>query len=163
MNIGYEYEPEGFELDSGVRYLPDFYLPALNIYVEIKPMATLLNRNDVIKINTFGLSENINLLLIIGSPGKQRMFLINRHSSLPYDDIEGCYSDYTTNKGEEYILSLEESNAEVEFASDMFKSGWTLVSTSIRFDYYDYTYTAALSAAKQSRFEFKDKGDFEKL
>lgn len=35
--IPYEYEPEGFELDDGTKYLPDFYLPAFELYVEIKP------------------------------------------------------------------------------------------------------------------------------
>ena len=35
--IKYEYEPEGFELADGTRYLPDFYLPELFTYVEIKP------------------------------------------------------------------------------------------------------------------------------
>ena len=34
--IKYQYESEGFELDNGVRYLPDFYLPEFNIFVEIK-------------------------------------------------------------------------------------------------------------------------------
>lgn len=34
--IKYEYEPEGFELEDGTRYLPDFYLPDLDIYVEVK-------------------------------------------------------------------------------------------------------------------------------
>ena len=36
MGIKYEYEPEGFELSDGTRYLPDFYLPELKCYVEIK-------------------------------------------------------------------------------------------------------------------------------
>lgn len=36
LRIPYEYEPEGFDLD-GTLYLPDFYLPAHDIYVEIKP------------------------------------------------------------------------------------------------------------------------------
>lgn len=43
MGIKYEYEPEGFELSDGTRYLPDFYLPNLNYYVEVK------GRNDHIK------------------------------------------------------------------------------------------------------------------
>jgi hypothetical protein len=33
----YEYEPEGFDLGEGDWYLPDFYLPRLNLWVEIKP------------------------------------------------------------------------------------------------------------------------------
>lgn len=34
--IEYQYEPEGFELSIG-KYLPDFYLPQFDLYVEIKP------------------------------------------------------------------------------------------------------------------------------
>ena len=34
--IEYQYEPEGFVLSEGVRYLPDFFLPKLSAYVEIK-------------------------------------------------------------------------------------------------------------------------------
>lgn len=35
--IRYEYEPEGFRLKNGLCYLPDFYLPDENMYVEVKP------------------------------------------------------------------------------------------------------------------------------
>lgn len=35
--ITYEYEPEGFYLPNGIRYLPDFYLPWFKAFVEIKP------------------------------------------------------------------------------------------------------------------------------
>ena len=35
--IEYQYEPEGFELRDGTKYLPDFYLPWFKCYVEIKP------------------------------------------------------------------------------------------------------------------------------
>lgn len=37
LGIKYEYEPEGFEFDDGTRYLPDFWLPGIGVYVEIKP------------------------------------------------------------------------------------------------------------------------------
>ena len=41
--IAYEYEPEGFTSD-GECYLPDFYLPRANVYVEVKPnMESLLD------------------------------------------------------------------------------------------------------------------------
>ncbi len=35
LDIRYFYEHEGFALPSG-RYLPDFYLPDLNVWFEIK-------------------------------------------------------------------------------------------------------------------------------
>lgn len=37
LGFRWEYEPQGFELADGSRYLPDFYLPEQNAYVEIKP------------------------------------------------------------------------------------------------------------------------------
>lgn len=37
LNIEYEYEPEGFELSDGTRYLPDFYFPRFEMYAEVKP------------------------------------------------------------------------------------------------------------------------------
>lgn len=37
MGIKWEYEPEGFELGNGLRYLPDFWLPDLCLWVEVKP------------------------------------------------------------------------------------------------------------------------------
>ena len=33
----YEYEPEGFDLGVHGRYLPDFYLPDIGRYIEVKP------------------------------------------------------------------------------------------------------------------------------
>ena len=35
-NIKYEYEPEGYKLPDGTLYLPDFYLPEFDLYVEVK-------------------------------------------------------------------------------------------------------------------------------
>ncbi len=36
VNIKYEYEPEGYVLENGECYLPDFYLPEVNAYFEVK-------------------------------------------------------------------------------------------------------------------------------
>lgn len=36
LGISWEYEMEGFELSTGERYLPDFYLPEANLWLEIK-------------------------------------------------------------------------------------------------------------------------------
>lgn len=36
LGIDWQYEPEGFEFNDGSRYLPDFYLPDMDLWVEIK-------------------------------------------------------------------------------------------------------------------------------
>lgn len=37
-SIRYLYEHEGYVLPDGTRYLPDFYLPDIGLFVEIKPL-----------------------------------------------------------------------------------------------------------------------------
>ena len=37
MGVKWEYEPEGFTDERGGRYLPDFFLPDLGCFLEIKP------------------------------------------------------------------------------------------------------------------------------
>jgi hypothetical protein len=37
LSIKWIYEPEGYELSNGCRYLPDFYLPEHKLFVEVKP------------------------------------------------------------------------------------------------------------------------------
>ena len=37
LGLDWEYEPEGYELPDGTYYLPDFYLPSMRIWVEVKP------------------------------------------------------------------------------------------------------------------------------
>ena len=36
LGFSWEYEPEGFTLHDGTRYLPDFYLPRTGTWVEVK-------------------------------------------------------------------------------------------------------------------------------
>lgn len=36
LGIAWEYEAQGFRLPSGARYLPDFKLPGLKMFVEVK-------------------------------------------------------------------------------------------------------------------------------
>lgn len=44
--IHYDYEPEGYEIGDGEKYLPDFYLPQFQIFVEIKPVGLEKNAQE---------------------------------------------------------------------------------------------------------------------
>ena len=37
MGLRWQYEPEGYDLGDGLWYLPDFFLPDLDMFVEVKP------------------------------------------------------------------------------------------------------------------------------
>lgn len=64
LKIKYEYEIEGYDLGSGIRYLPDFYLPEHDVWVEIKRKD--LDENDREKLIEFSRSHAI--LLFTGDP-----------------------------------------------------------------------------------------------
>lgn len=42
LEISYEYEPQTFQIEPTLSYLPDFWLPSQKIWVEIKPDAPML-------------------------------------------------------------------------------------------------------------------------
>lgn len=68
VGLDYEYEYEGFEMD-GIRYLPDFYIPSLDRWFEIKGKP--LRKEELNKCEEFCRrldNENIKFSILIGSP-----------------------------------------------------------------------------------------------
>lgn len=49
LGIKYIYEPEGYVFEDGTKYLPDFYLPKVNMFFEVKGLE--LSKEDELKIN----------------------------------------------------------------------------------------------------------------
>ena len=67
--IKYEYEPEGFDLSGGVKYLPDFYLPSVERWIEIK--GSPLTDSEMEKVEMFCEAldeEGVKFNIFIGSP-----------------------------------------------------------------------------------------------
>ena len=60
-NIKYQYEPEGYELSDGTKYLPDFYLPESNTFFECKG---IMSDDDLDKITTF--QKDMGVAVVIG-------------------------------------------------------------------------------------------------
>lgn len=68
LGIKYEYEPEGFDLEKVGRYLPDFWLPDLGWWVEIKPKYPEQSEIDkCIALSNYGGGE-WRVMLIAGNP-----------------------------------------------------------------------------------------------
>ena len=68
IDLKYEYEVEGFEM-KGIRYLPDFYIPSLDRWFEIK--AKPLSEYEMKKCEEFCFNkdnENIKLMRILSFP-----------------------------------------------------------------------------------------------
>src|ERR1700684_1558662 len=98
LGLDWEYEPEGFELGAGVRYLPDFWLPKFcgpkGLYVEVKPEG-----GDCSKPLLFSeLSENL-VLLAVGTPAARIYELCDSGRM-----TDGAFYAYYLSKNNEYRL-----------------------------------------------------------
>jgi hypothetical protein len=63
----WEYELEGFKLSDGTHYLPDFYLPKLKLWVEIKGAHYNGEVNSTLR--KFCKESGCAILLLVGVPG----------------------------------------------------------------------------------------------
>ncbi|MFA5376624.1 MAG: hypothetical protein WC455_12830 [Dehalococcoidia bacterium] len=64
--IPWEYEFEGFDLGKAGYYLPDFWLPSINAFAEVKPMR--LNIQEVERVKALYDMTGFPVLLLIGTP-----------------------------------------------------------------------------------------------
>lgn len=69
LGLKWEYEPEGFETKAG-WYLPDFYLPEMDLWIEVKPdrSAKKIHEDDMDKMLFFVFDSRKGLLLLDGTP-----------------------------------------------------------------------------------------------
>lgn len=67
MQWKWEYEKEGYELPSG-RYLPDFYLPWHELWVEIKPDSP--NEREMTLMSELAGATSRRAIILIGQPSE---------------------------------------------------------------------------------------------
>lgn len=67
LEVPYEYEVEGFNLQYCSNYLPDFYLPKHDLYLEIKPRDNLTLEIPTKPIE-LSMSTNKNVIVVFGDP-----------------------------------------------------------------------------------------------
>jgi hypothetical protein len=66
LRVPYEYEPEGVALSDGTRYLPDFWLPTLTMWAEVKPAP--LTAKEERKARCLAADSECAVLRLIGAP-----------------------------------------------------------------------------------------------
>ena len=148
--IKYLYEPEGFELDDGTYYLPDFYLPDVGgrakngLWVEVKGKMTA---EDKRKIEQFCGSDEFNTpsrsILVVGEV-PMSCDRINYEVS-PFADM---YWNCETIDGDCYPIEFYRgSNGEIGIW------GWDNVDDYSGFEWFNDKYLKA----RQARFENGEK------
>lgn len=69
LGVKYEYEHEGYVLSNGDWYLPDFWLPELDCFVEIKPTDIEYGCNEWEKAKTLSADTRKCVIVCCGTPG----------------------------------------------------------------------------------------------
>lgn len=155
--IAYEYELEGYELGNGKRYLPDFFLPALDLFVEVKPNQSF-SLDELMKIDVFAMAGDKNVLLIMGTPTNEEMVLINRCS---VNRLEEYISENEYGFSENEIVAEYLSNALdfslVEFNQNPISRDLALVYKR-RSPNDEVEFKNSLLKAKQAQFEHGKSG-----
>jgi len=69
LGIEYQYEPETFNLGDGIWYLPDFWLPKLDVWIEIK--GPIPNEIEMEKARKLREVTNKTVFILFGGPQLQ--------------------------------------------------------------------------------------------
>ena len=171
--IKYQYEPEGYTLENGEAYLPDFYLPDLDVHVEVKGMREGYEQ-EILRLQKF---------IVWGGPIKQIVIFTDIPGKTPdggiwhfpmyywhgdgveagwfffYDNGEKCHGNLSkADYPRPHIFSWwkERGDFSIEPISDYtvqkrdfyYVSSWDLNSVTAE----------SLLKAKQARFEHGEKG-----
>jgi len=74
LNIKWEYEKEGFSFGNNISYLPDFWLPELNIWAEIKPES--FSEEEKLKCRLLAKETKKDVLEVVGLPENKEYKLV---------------------------------------------------------------------------------------
>ena len=66
LDVRWEYEKEGYEFDDGTKYLPDFWLPKFELFIEVKGMDP--SENELHKVKLLREQSGHDVALVIGIP-----------------------------------------------------------------------------------------------
>lgn len=158
LKIKYQYELEGYELPNGMRYLPDFYIESMDLFVEIKPSVDSISNEEIDKMISFSIEGGKNLLLITGEPTKDSMYFLSNRTACTLDDI--AVINGNTNVSDVYADWKSEltSSALVSIEKDAITWKWTIVqSGKIKEWFVDADIKLAKIKAVRSRFEFSER------
>ena len=73
LGLAFDYEPEGYELDAG-WYLPDFYVPDLCMWIEVKPNET--DQSEVERFSELCRVSGKHGVIAYGPPSRSRENLL---------------------------------------------------------------------------------------
>lgn len=170
LGVDYEYEPEGFDLGDGTRYLPDFkikcwgkrgclYDKPFDLWIEVKGNMTETDAEKIFKFacgaDGFSLNsdveEVINPVLIVGQIPNPDTYSSDNDDLNNYDKMNGISIypwNYETIDGD-YFAAYPAVTSDGKFYLDGDESSYITMDSGV--------IAEAFSKARQARFEHGEK------
>lgn len=95
--IKFLYEPEGFEFSDGTRYLPDFYLPDYDIFVEVKGVMSDFDEHKIMLME----DEARQRVIVLDGDYKEIVAPL-KNVAIPYDEETNTLGYY--GEGEHVLM-----------------------------------------------------------
>lgn len=133
LNIKYHYEYMDFILSNKVRYLPDFYLPELNAYAEVKHEFT---KESIEKCKDLCNITKLDVFLLEGVPDF-RYYEYFRFFDKDFFGAAGAYKDT-------FFFYPEENRIWVTAECESFEKEW----------YQSWKFSIGVIESRRKRFEF---------
>lgn len=108
LGISYEYELEGYRLPNGKMYLPDFYLPQFDYYVECKGYSDHWV-DDVKKALNFTVCKKTNIMFVADIPFSKYSRGVYYFASAHFTPLYSYYDHMSC--GSVYFETYNGSNA----------------------------------------------------
>jgi len=168
LDLSFEYEKEGFILDDGTPYLPDFWLPALQLWVEIKGELTVDETEkhlylrywqspEISLARRFRDSQYWPVACIVGQPGDHEVWFFgwdmgaSSAGSFETDRAFWCISN------NQATLNLQASPWKDFYADNLYGPIIPQFTYSRDYGYVTEPIDRALLRARQARFEHGEK------
>jgi hypothetical protein len=139
--IEWEYEKEGYRLSylKGALYLPDFWLPQVSMFAEVKPSAVA--KMELAKILALAAESGHSVLLLDGPPDCRSYFAFD-HTGGCDDYIVSAYHGYHVDE-HRFFCSTGEGNWPTPARGDAVEGAINM---------------ASIHAARSARFEHGESG-----
>lgn len=158
LGIKWDYEPEGFELGNGLRYLPDFWLPELELWVEIKPSAP--DCAGIEKAKRLG-EEHRAVIIFCGPPRAEHhddcLFFGWDQGESSCGFMPARQAGHFAHLNGKLALSISRSSDKSFYSDDMWEHPIPSFEEGMPGVCWQHAEAAAL-AAREARFEFGEKG-----
>lgn len=144
LGLKWEYEPEGYVLQNGECYLPDFYFPQIDMFGEVKPSNDSGALHEAVSLcEALTVATGKACLLLFGMPEHAGMFgteLID--GDIYHQSFAWSYQKYWDTEGRMYSATGEEGIFPFQFS---------------HYD-EDPVFVMARNAARAARFEHGEQG-----